>query len=942
MKLLIPRLVLLLGLLVAPPAPADDPPDVLFIVVDDMNDWISLLDPASPIKTPNLERLAKRGMLFTKAYCSSPACNPSRSATLTGLRPTTTGVYGNKSDWRRASPDRLTIMQRFREAEYLVKGAGKIFHHHLNGAFHDEASFDDFQPMSPQNMPMQKLNGAPNYGSGNTDWGAWPTNEADTIDFKTADYCINALVNPPSDQPLFLACGIFKPHSPFFAPEKYHEPHAHIDLPTRLNDDGNDLPAGARQLTRSKQWFWKGMQNLDGRIPGSYHNFIRAYAACCAFADAQIGRVLDALDAAPRRDNTIVVLWSDHGFHLGEKDHIEKFALWEKANHIPFIVVAPDVSEPGSRCDTPVDLSAIYPTLLELCKLPADSECDGTSLVPLLRNPKTIWNRPALMTYGRGNHAVRSQRWRYIHYADGSEELYDHDNDPNEWTNLASKPEHAAVIAKHRLWLPEDEAEPIPDLKKKQNLGQSFTLKRKQPNILLIVSEDNGPELGCYGDPYAKTPVLDQLAAVGVRFDRAFVPQAGCSQSRAALLTGLFPHQNGQIGLATWKFRTYDENAPNLVTHLKNAGYRTGIIGKLHINPESAFPFDFNAIPSANFNRKKMAAYAKEAGIFINASDKPFFLSVNYPDAHRPFLKKIGGLPEKPLISAEVEPLPYFGLDTPELRQQTADYYNCMKRLDSHIGELLVVLRESGKYDDTLIVYLGDHGADLLRGKRTSYEGGLRIPLILAGAGVKQSGSVKTELVSTLDLMPTFLEAAGAAPLSHLAGHSLFALTNTQSPKWRRYLFSEFHTHSAHNYYPQRTVRDDRYKLIQNLMPNEINPGYHFTLTKFFPGLSEVIEKAPEPVRSAYQRMRRPPEFELYDLDADPFEFSNLSDDPNYAESLARLQTALKNWRENTNDPLLDPLNTRRLKSEIDACIDEGRADKKKLTLSYPEYFFLE
>lgn len=446
---------------------ADDPirSDVLFIVVDDMNDWIRLLDPKAPIRTPNLERLARRGMLFTRAYCASPACNPSRAATLTGLRPSTTGVYGNKSDWRSAVPQRRTIMQQFLAAGYDVRGAGKIFHHHLNGAFHDDASFGDFQHMRPQQYPPKKLNGAPGYGSRNTDWGQWPERDEDAIDFYTAGYCVEALSQPVGTKPLFLACGIYKPHSPFFAPSSYHEPYQQIPPPPRKADDWNDLPAGAKSLMRDTRWFWQGTMALEESRPGAYHDFIRAYAACTAFADAQIGRVLDALDKSPRRDNTVIVLWSDHGFHLGEKDHIEKFALWEKSTRIPFIVVAPGVTNPGSRCDRPVDMTSLYPTLLDLCGLPADAECDGVSLVPLLRDPKAHWDLPALMTYMRGNHAVRSDRWRYIRYADGSEELYDHDADPNEWHNLAGDEQFQEVIRGHRKWLPPKDAAPVPDLK---------------------------------------------------------------------------------------------------------------------------------------------------------------------------------------------------------------------------------------------------------------------------------------------------------------------------------------------------------------------------------------------------------------------------------------------------------------------------------------------
>lgn len=464
-------LVVVPALVLAIPGPvrADETsrsPDVLFFVVDDLNDWISLLDSKAPIESPNLKRLANRGMLFTRAYCASPACNPSRAAALTGLRPTTTGVYGNKSDWRRAVPERKTIMQQFQAGGYDVRGAGKIFHHQLDGAFHDDDSFHDFQPMREQVYPPMKLNRAPDYGSRNTDWGKWPPQKTDSIDFHTANYCIRALSEARGDKPLFLACGIFKPHSPFFAPGEYHVPYQDLALPTRREDDWNDLPSGAASLLKKKKWFWQGMMKVEKQRDGAYQNFIRSYAACAAYADAQIGRVLDALDQSPRGEDTIIVLWSDHGFHLGEKNHIEKFALWEKSNHIPFIVVAPGIAEPGSRCDQPVDMSVLYPTLLELCDLPADERSDGKSILPLLRDPEAKWDRPALMTYGRGNHAVRSKRWRYIRYADGSEELYDHNADPHEWNNLAGESRYQNVMKRHRKWLPAQEVKPVPNLRR--------------------------------------------------------------------------------------------------------------------------------------------------------------------------------------------------------------------------------------------------------------------------------------------------------------------------------------------------------------------------------------------------------------------------------------------------------------------------------------------
>ncbi len=461
------------------------------------------------------------------------------------------------------------------------------------------------------------------------------------------------------------------------------------------------------------------------------------------------------------------------------------------------------------------------------------------------------------------------------------------------------------------------------------------------PNILLITSEDNGPELGCYGEPYVKTPRLDALAESGVRFHRAFVTQAGCSQSRSSILTGLFPHQNGQIGLATWDFRMYRENTPNVVRSLKNAGYRTGIVGKLHINPASAFPFDFKEIKTANFARKDLPAYAKHAGVFVRDSEEPFFLMVNYPDAHRPFLTQVDNMPANPLTGEDVKPLAYMGLNHPELRQQTADHYNSMNRLDTLIGELLETLEASGKAENTLVIYLGDHGADLLRGKRNSYEGGLRIPLIASWPGNMEAGQVRQELVSTIDLFPTILDAAGVEAPSGLPGRSLLALLKGEAPAWREHLFAEWHLHGLFNFYPQRSVRDHRYKLIHNLVPSRANPEVDFATGRYFKEVGESIGEGEDRISTAYRLMKHPPEFELYDLQRDPYEFSNLSEDENYKKILEQLKRKLNVWRENTKDPLRHPEILKRWVKEIETAIGDGKPQKNAdWNWSYPEYFY--
>ena len=469
----------------------------------------------------------------------------------------------------------------------------------------------------------------------------------------------------------------------------------------------------------------------------------------------------------------------------------------------------------------------------------------------------------------------------------------------------------------------------------------------QRPNILLIVSEDNGPELGCYGDPYARTPNLDRLAQQGLQFNRAFVPQSGCSQSRASFLTGLYPHQHGQIGLATWGFRLFDAEINNLPRSLKSVGYRTGLIGKLHINPASAFPFDMHEIQSSNFGRKQLGDYASFAQKFISEDDQPFFLSVNYPDPHDPWLAQVEGLPKMVQTGEDVKAMPYMGIDSPEFRDMIADYYNCISRMDSLVGDLLQVLRDTGKDENTLVIYIGDHGADMLRGKRTCYEGGLRIPMLIRWPG-KITPQVRDEMVSTLDLMPTLLEAANAPALPGLPGESLSSLFTVGTPEWRTHLFAEYHTHAAApNYFPQRSVRDERYKLIVSLLPNETHPDYQKTLDKLhedFRGqsyegqldLKRLIAKAHPTVRSAYQLMRQPPQFQLYDLKIDPFEFKNLANEPEHADKLDELKEQLENWRHSSHDPLLDTKKLGQLTAEVQALTKKSLS--RKHDWRYPAY----
>ncbi len=470
-------------------------------------------------------------------------------------------------------------------------------------------------------------------------------------------------------------------------------------------------------------------------------------------------------------------------------------------------------------------------------------------------------------------------------------------------------------------------------------LVANFGAAGEQPNILLIVSEDNGPELGCYGDPYAQTPVLDHLAKTGVRFANAFVPYPVCSPSRACFLTGLYPHQNGQVGLATHKFAMF-EGTRTLPEILQNNGYRTGMVGKLHVNPEKEFPFDFRKITGANFGSRNVRNYADAAAEFFKQdSDKPFFLSINYPDAHFPLHRQQFGLPEVPIEAEDVRPLPWVGVDSPRLRQFTADYYNCMRRLDDGIGMLLERLKESGHAENTLVVYIGDHGAQFSRGKCSVYEAGLRIPMIVRWPGNQVAGTVRDELASTLDLVPTFLTAAGIEVSGRLPGHVLQPLLKGEPApgNWRKHIVG-FTTGAAPGiFYFQQSIRGTRYKLILNpLAETQDNKSlfaeaYHKQYNSHFAAgcTAEEIATAPQAIQNAYHRFLTPPPYELYDLQNDPHEFTNLADSSSHAEIKTRLIAEFRTWQQTTSDPFADADKLKSFtRSQLDAINTNYRRDK--------------
>ena len=462
-RLIGPALLLASAVLSQPPSLAQPPrPNVLFVAIDDLNDWVGCLGGHPQAKTPNLDRLAASGVLFTNAHCAAPACNPSRTAIFTGISPHRSGLYGNEQKMREVLPDAELMPKTFSRHGYWSAGSGKLLHY-----FIDAQSWDAYHPpketenpfprtLYPETRPVSLPRGGP-WQYVETDWGGLDATDEEFGGDWLVSQWIGEQLRREHDRPFFLACGIYRPHEPWFVPQKYFDqfPLESIQLPPGYKeDDLDDLPPAGKRAGPNRYF-------AHIRAHGQWKHAIQGYLASIAFADAMLGRVLDALEAGPNADDTIVVLWSDHGWHLGEKQHWQKYTAWRACTRVPLVVRVPRGAPglpTGTRSSTstrPVNLLSLFPTLLELCGLPPRASNDGQSLVPLLRDPAANWPHVSLTHLALpGDFGLSAEGWRYVHYANGDEELYDTGHDPYEWTNLAGDRVHTAKLTELRELAP--------------------------------------------------------------------------------------------------------------------------------------------------------------------------------------------------------------------------------------------------------------------------------------------------------------------------------------------------------------------------------------------------------------------------------------------------------------------------------------------------------
>ncbi|MEW4488547.1 sulfatase [Thalassoglobus sp. JC818] len=422
-------------------------PNVLLIMVDDLNDWIGCMRGHPGTQTPNIDALSREGVLFMNAHCQGPICGPSRASMLSGLFPHTTGVYQQPTKDNLGKDEEhfrgKLLPEYFAQNGYETLGVGKITHGYPEDvAFQKYGGWKDGFGPKPEGGKRfnYELPSSP-YSGTQTDWGAFPERDEQMPDFRSASWAIEQLESD-HDKPFFLAVGMVRPHVPFYVPEKWFEqfPLESVVLPKFYREDQNDIPELGIRIHELPKY--PDLAFLQANNDEQYRKCVQAYLACINFVDFQIGRVLQSLMASDYADNTVIVLCSDHGYHIGEKDRVSKHSLWEESTHVPLIISLPvhrnDPREIIRRNQLPVGLIDIYPTLLELCGLPANPSNEGESLVPLLFQPQVDgWREAILTTYAKGNHALRTETHRLIRYEDGRFELYDHTSDPEEWNNLA-------------------------------------------------------------------------------------------------------------------------------------------------------------------------------------------------------------------------------------------------------------------------------------------------------------------------------------------------------------------------------------------------------------------------------------------------------------------------------------------------------------------------
>lgn len=868
-------------------------PNVLFLAVDDMNDWIGSLGATPRAITPNLDKLAARGVNFSNAHTPGVYCAPARAAIFSGQYASTTGCY-RSSDYFTDHPEIEGLPLSFSKAGYTTLGVGKLYHH-MPGSI-DVRGWDEFYLRKPsqrtegwsldnwtEEMPFPDPFPASVFNKGKEikgglflEWAGLPNDkEEEMADTIRVNWAVDQL-GKKHDKPFFLACGIYAPHFPNYCPQKYFDLYDRdkIELPPIKVDDLEDLP---ERMKRAKTARSKIHKELEAK--GAVKDAIHGYLSCMSYADAMMGRVLDALEKSPYADNTIVVLWSDHGYHHGEKYDWGKHTLWERTSNVPFIWAGPGVKK-GAVTDVTASLIDMYPTFVEMCGLPRPHQkLEGTSLASTLEKPAVAKDRDVYLPYmAPGEYAIINKDWRYITYGDDGEELYDLKSDPNEWNNLAENPKYEDTKRLLRKSAPKKFSPAAPKRTIGKDLiieGETFRWRKEgekvapkktaqsgkkkgnKKNVLLIVCDDLNTHVSPSGYDHIKTPTLAKFASNAMTFNRVFCQYPVCGPSRASFLNGLYPQSSGVIDNKA-DIRQTRPGTLSMPQFFKENGYWTGSVGKVFHSPrhehgEVAWNefhrFNNDELPVVAEARKKFEAengsvelpknrkawrtLEKKAKSKLDAQTppgygpsglteeqhkdgknartvarwlkdnpngkKPFFITCGIQKPHVPFLapqkyfdlyplESIVYTPEKANLWDKIPRkaintrFKEFGFEETKendalRREYMQAYHACVSFIDAQVKIVLDSLKESGQWENTIVIFTSDHGYHLgdhfLWGKVTLFDIGAKVPFIVHAPGLTKAGTRSEAMVELIDIYPTLAQLTGLTPPGHLQGASL-------------------------------------------------------------------------------------------------------------------------------------------------------------------------
>lgn len=885
------------------------PPNILMIIADDLNNDLGCY--GNPIvKSPNIDRLASRGMRFDRAYCQFPVCNASRVSFLSGLRPDTTGIHDLETPPRTTLGDYVFMPQYFRQHGYTTLKVGKIFH--TGDAFEDPRSWDrDIRETREAKNPPQ-LQLVRKQGNGGVVIRAA---DADTYDGKVAVQAKKQMEEAAkTGKPFFLAVGFRRPHSPYIAPEKYFAlyPPDKMPVPQEPSEHLKHIPRAALTYPPGEAQ----LADAERRATTA------AYYASVSFMDAQVGVLLDALDAAKLADNTIIVFMSDHGYHLGEHGGLQhKMTVFEESARVPLIIAAPG-KKAGAACNRLVEYVDLFPTLTQLAGLSAPAGLEATSMAPLLDKPEQPWKKAAFTQVFRKpskmtGRSVRTERWRYTEWNGGKDgvELYDHDSDPKEYRNLAEDPAYTSTVAELKKLLHDGWKAALPPTPAVRTAAAEATAAdAPRWNLLIVTADDmNADSPGWMGNKLSLTPNLDAFAATAHRFVNNHVSAPICQPSRSALMTGLVPHRNGALG-----FHPIKPGTPTLPARLRDAGWFTAVINKHeHMKPDAEFPWDLKLGGSGKnptlFGEQVAACIRKAA-----EERKPFFLNANITDPHRPFANSQQGETQKqnPKKAAKrggdaaIEALrpdevgvPSFLEDIPDVRREVAEYYTSVHRFDASFGELMKAL--TGRERDTVVVFLSDHGMSFPFSKATVYRNGTWSPVLIRWPGMGKP-QVHQEFVSSVDIVPTLLELMKQAPLAKTDGRSWIPLLAGESQPDRDFVITHVNTVSSGKSFPQRCVRTKESSYQFHAWPNG-KPQFRVEAMNglTYNALARAA-KSDEKIKNRVDQLVTGVREQFFDLKSDPDERVNLIANPSYRDQIERMRNLLLAHMEKTADPQLD------------------------------------